>query len=503
MKKKNILKKRGAGILMPVSSLPSNYGIGTFGQAAYDFADDLYSAGQSYWQVLPLGPTSFGDSPYQSFSAFAGNPYFIDLDILIKEGLLKREEAIADWGSDPANVDYALIYENRFKVLKKAFSRSFFVKEPLFDDFIKDTKYWLHDYCVFMALKNYFRGESWQEWPDEYKFRNKKAMKKIEEKLSDDILFWAFCQYEFYKQYKALKTYVNNREIYIIGDIPIYTALDSADVWSKPELFQLDHDLNPKRVAGVPPDMFSATGQLWGNPLYDWDKMKKDKFKWWKERIKCSARLYDVIRIDHFIGIVNYYSIPAEDSDARNGKWVEGPGKALTDIISEAAGDSKIIAEDLGEVSYPVRKLIKKTGWPGMKIMEFAFDDNKKNPYLPQNFTSTNFVVYGGTHDNETMAGYLKGLDDDKLSYIKKYLGLDKDADTLSIIEAIVRLSFMSVANTCIYQMQDYLCLDNSARMNEPSTIGTNWRFRMTEKHIPEDIRKKIRKFTKMYNRMP
>lgn len=392
---------RGAGILLPVASLPSDYGIGTLGDAAYSFVDLLVDLRQKYWQVLPLGPTSFGDSPYQSFSAFAGNPYLIDLNTLVREGLLIKEEITGyNWGGDEDDIDYATIFKNRFQVLQKAFER-FDRKEKEFRKFCEENEEWLSDYSFFMALKTFSGEKEWLQWEEGLRNREPDILKEYEVKLADQIQFWKFCQYKFFSQWNKLKKYANARGIRIIGDIPLYVALDSADVWAHREEFLLNKDGTPDVVAGCPPDAFSEDGQKWGNPIYNWDRMEKEDFSWWRRRMKSSAMLYDIIRIDHFIGIVRYYSIPAEDATARGGKWNKGPGKKLTDAIEQAVGKSQIIAEDLG-VSVPgVKKLMAKTGWPGMKVLLFAFDGNTANEFLPHNYTDTNAVVYAGTHDND------------------------------------------------------------------------------------------------------
>ena len=391
MKLKN---KRGAGILLPISALPSPYGIGTLGKSAYQFVDWLKEAGQTYWQVLPIGPTSYGDSPYQSFSAFAGNPYFIDLDILIEEGLLRQSEVDAvDWGDHDTEaaygtIDYAKIFEARFDILKKAYARSKHKEKESYQKFLRRNTYWIDDYSMYMALKVYFGQKAWTEWDDEIRFRKPEAMDKYRVLLADEIDFWKFLQYKFQKQWKKLRKYANKNGVKIIGDIPIYVAMDSADVWAHDRIFELDERKEPIHVAGVPPDCFSETGQRWGNPLYRWDVMEQDDFNWWRERMSANARFYDVIRIDHFLGIVRYYSIPASCESAMEGTWEKGPGRKLTNAISEAIGkDTQIIAEDLGLIVPEVRKLINKTGWPGMKILLFAFGDTSENEYLPHNFT--------------------------------------------------------------------------------------------------------------------
>lgn len=471
--------KRGAGILMPVSSLPSPYGIGTFGTSAYEFVDLLKKSRQSYWQVLPLGPTSYGDSPYQSFSAFAGNPYFIDLDRLAEEGLLEQKEIDqCFWYEAEDQVKYDAVYYYRYPLLRKAFERSAHKKTAEYEIFCQENKSWLPDYSLYMACKRHFDNEEWLNWEEEIRFRRPSAVKKYEIELEEEIDFWKFLQFKFYGQWKKLKAYANENGVKIIGDIPIYVALDSADVWSHPELFQLDEkELSPVEVAGVPPDAFSDAGQLWGNPLYDWDKMEETGFSWWKERMRASSKLYDVVRIDHFIGVVQYYSIPYGSKDAKKGQWKKGPGKKLTDAIDQAVGETKIIAEDLGIFCPEVKGLLAETRYPGMKIIEFAFSGDRFNEHLPHCY-DPNSVVYGGTHDNETLAGYFKAEKRQwwELQYIADYLGASHQSE---VVDRVFRAAYGSVASVAIFQMQDVLKLDNWARMNTPSTVGENWRWRM------------------------
>ncbi|MCR5625661.1 MAG: 4-alpha-glucanotransferase, partial [Lachnospiraceae bacterium] len=361
--------------------------------------------------------------------------------------------------------------------------------------------FWLDDYALYMALKNENGGKEWLLWDKELRFRKKDAIKAAKKRLKKEIDFWKYLQYEFQLQYEELLKYAHSKKIYIIGDIPLYVALDSSDVWTNPELFDLDSERRPRHVAGVPPDIFSADGQRWGNPIYNWDKMEEDNFKWWRRRMKKCADLYDVIRIDHFIGIVNYWSVPAEEETAINGEWIKGPGKKLTDVIKSAVGDSKVIAEDLGVITKPVQKLIDKCKWPGMKILQFAFDGGCESTYLPQNYKNCNYIVYGGTHDNDTAIGYLESIPEKQLLYIKEFLGLSPKASMDEVNDAIIRLGFMSTAHTVIFQVQDLLGLDTSARMNMPSTIGTNWQFRMAKKKLPANVVKKLKKYTKLYNR--
>lgn len=492
-------RKRSAGILLPVSSLPSPYGIGTLGACAFEFIDQLKKAGQSYWQVLPVGPTSFGDSPYQSFSAFAGNPYFIDLDLLIEAGLLTEEEVREyDWGNDLTEVDYATLYHNRFPLLHKAYDRSKHQETKEFVQFQQDNSYWLEDYSLYMALKFYFDGKEWSAWEESIRFRKKDAVKRYQGLLQEEIGFWQFCQFHFFRQWNEVKEYANKQGIRIIGDIPLYVALDSADVWTHSDLFELDERKKPINVAGVPPDCFSEDGQRWGNPLYRWKRMEKDHFKWWFERMKANAALYDVIRIDHFIGIVHYWSIPSSCPTAVEGKWRKGPGKKLTKVIRKATRGSDIIAEDLGIVSPAVRKLINQTGWPGMKILEFAFDGDASNEYLPHHYQNSNCIVYGGTHDNQTLIGYYENKSKKELKFLMRYLHI-KRVD--QIPKAMQRAAYASIADTVIFQMQDILELDDRARMNEPSTVGTNWRWRMRPGEFLEPDIKRLKKYCKTYGR--
>lgn len=464
---------------MPISALPSNYGIGTFGEESYRFVDFLERIGCRYWQVLPIGPTSFGDSPYQSFSAFAGNPYFIDLDILVKENLLRQEEIDAfNWQITENEVDYGLIYNSRTKVLKSAFLRSKHQGEAEYEEFCEKNRYWLDDYSLYMAVKNHFDNHEWLLWDDDIRNYKREAIERYRLLLKDEVEFWKFIQYKFSQQWNKLKEYAKSKGIKIIGDIPLYVAMDSADVWAHYELFDLDERKNPINVAGVPPDLFSELGQRWGNPLYRWDEMEKNNFTWWRERMKTSAELYDVIRIDHFIGIVNYYAIPAECPTAVVGCWKEGPGKKLTDIIIDAVGNTKIIAEDLGVLTPNVVDLIKQTGFPGMKILEFGMDGPIDNPYLLHNFETPNIIAYTGTHDNDTLVGYLKSKKEEELKFICKYFN-SESLDTLP--DLIMRALYASIADVVIVQMQDLLKLDNSARMNYPSTIGGNWKWRLVK----------------------
>lgn len=489
---------RGAGILLSITSLPSKYGIGTLGKEAYEFVDLLVDMKQKYWQVLPLGPTSYGDSPYQAFSAFAGNPYFIDLDFLVTDKLLLPEEILSfEWGDRDDDIDYGLLYQNRFAVLKLACSRFDFGNES-FKQFCKEKQGWLEGYSFYMALKTFSNGADWLHWKPELRDREKEALEEYRELLREDILFWKFCQYKFFEQWGRLKEYANKAGIQIIGDIPLYMALDSADVWAGRELFLLQEDGRPTHVAGSAPDAFSDDGQKWGNPLYNWAYMEETGFQWWKDRVRANAELYDVIRFDHFIGIVRYYSIPEADCNGRNGHWEMGPGQKLTDAIAISLGSSKMIVEDLGVEIPGVKELVLKTGWPGMKILQFAFDGNTAHEYLPHNYPDSNLIAYGGTHDNETIVGFFENWTDNQLEFLYKYCNISKKEE---IPDAIIRLGYSSIAQVVMFQMQDILKLGNETRMNLPATIGTNWRWRYDKKQLTEERRSFLRTLSTIYRR--
>ena len=469
---------RASGILMPVFSLPSRYGIGSFSKSAYQFVDMLKKAGQKYWQILPLCPTSYGDSPYQSFSTYAGNPYFIDLDQLIEEKLLTRKECQAcDFGDDPQDIDYGKLYENRFKLLRKAYERANVGEDQEFEAYRRENAWWLDDYALFMAVKDRFDGVAWNEWAEDIRLRWSNAMDYYRRELYYEIEFYSYLQFVFMKQWKKLKNYANINGIEIIGDIPIYVAFDSADAWANPELFQFDAENLPTAVAGCPPDGFSADGQLWGNPLYRWDYHRETGFDWWIRRIAYCSELYDVVRIDHFRGFDEYYSIPYGDTTARNGHWEKGPGIALFEAAKNRLGELNIIAEDLGYITDSVKKLVADSGFPGMKVLEFAFDSREKSDYLPYTYEK-NSVVYTGTHDNETIAGWYAGLDKSDLKMCTDYMNIDRIPGKEYHWD-FIRLAMLSVSDLCVIPIQDYLGLDNRARINHPSTLGTNWRWRL------------------------
>lgn len=492
---------RASGILLPIASLPSNYGIGCFSKSAYEFIDILKKAGQRYWQILPIGPTGYGDSPYQSFSTFAGNPYFIDLDSLIEKGLLQKSECDNyDVGGNIRYIDYEKIYLSRFKLLRMAYDRSNVKENDEFKEFNQKNAYWLDDYSLYMAIKNHFNEVSWNEWDEDIRLRKPDAIQEYSEKLSNEIEFYKYIQYLFSYQWNNLKAYANDNGIQIIGDIPIYVAFDSADTWSNPELFQLDEDNNPIGVAGCPPDAFSATGQLWGNPLYQWDYHKKDGYQWWFKRIEYSFQLYDVLRVDHFKGFDEYYSIPFKDNTAEYGHWEKGPGIDFFHTLKKELGELNIIAEDLGNLTDSVRLLLKQTGYPGMKILEFAFDSREESDYLPHNYNK-NCVVYTGTHDNDTIHGWYEKLCREDKELSKAYLNNYK-SDMNEIHWDFVRLAMSSVSKLCIIPIQDYLGLGSQARINTPSTVGDNWKWRLVDGDITEDTISKIYKMTKLYGRL-
>ena len=492
---------RASGILMPVFSLPSRYGIGSFSKSAYQFVDMLKKAGQKYWQILPLCPTSYGDSPYQSFSTYAGNPYFIDLDQFIEEKLLTRKECqTCDFGDDPQDIDYGKLYENRFKLLRKAYEKANVGEDQEFEAYRRENAWWLDDYALFMAVKDRFDGVAWNEWAEDIRLRWSNAMDYYRRELYYEIEFYSYLQFVFMKQWKKLKNYANINGIEIIGDIPIYVAFDSADAWANPELFQFDAENLPTAVAGCPPDGFSADGQLWGNPLYRWDYHRETGFDWWIRRIAYCSELYDVVRIDHFRGFDEYYSIPYGDTTARNGHWEKGPGIALFEAAKNRLGELNIIAEDLGYITDSVKKLVADSGFPGMKVLEFAFDSREKSDYLPYTYEK-NSVVYTGTHDNETIAGWYAGLDKSDLKMCTDYMNIDRIPGKEYHWD-FIRLAMLSVSDLCVIPIQDYLGLDNRARINHPSTLGTNWRWRLAKGQLSASLLKEIREMTRISGRL-
>jgi len=490
---------REAGILLPIFSLPSKYGIGCFSKEAYDFVDWLKDAGQTYWQILPLCQTSYGDSPYQSFSTFAGNPYFISLEDLIEEGVLTQEECDAiDYGGEEDDIDYEIMYNVRYPLLRKAYERSDVMHNEAYLKFVQENDWWLSDYALFMAVKNFFDGACWNEWPQDIRLRWGFAMDYYRRELYYDIEFQKYLQYKFFEQWWKLKAYANSKGIKIIGDIPIYVAMDSADAWANPELFQLDEENVPVAVAGCPPDGFSADGQLWGNPLYRWDYHRSTGYSWWLSRLWYCFRLYDVTRIDHFRGFDEYFAIPYGDKNALGGHWEKGPGIELFRCIEQNLGWHEIIAEDLGYVTDSVRNLVRECGFPGMKVLEFAFDTKEPANYLPYTYTR-NSVVYTGTHDNLTMRQWFDEADEENLAFAAAYMNLKDPKD---YVRDTIRTAFATVSDTCIIPMQDILDLGGEARMNFPGTLSnSNWTWRVKDGIINTALAKDLLALTELYGR--
>ena len=495
--------ERTAGILMPISSLPGRYGIGCFNLSAYEFVDFLRDAGQKYWQILPIHPTSYGDSPYQSFSTFAGNPYFIDIEALISEGVLTYDECDSVFfGSEEDDIDYAALYDGRKLLLTMAYERSRISENPDYQKFTADNHWWLDDYALFMALKDFFGGKCWYEWPEDIRLRHGYALDYYRRELYFDIEYQKYLQFKFFQQYGWLKSYANSQGVKIIGDIPIYVAMDSADTWANPQLFQLDENNMPTAVAGCPPDGFSATGQLWGNPLYRWDHHRETGYDWWLTRLWYVYQLYDVTRIDHFRGFDEYYSIPYGHKTAEFGHWEKGPGIELFRRAEEVLGWHEVIAEDLGFVTDSVRQLVLDSGFPGMKVLQFAFDSRdtgSARDYLPHNYTE-NAVVYTGTHDNDTTIGWFEAIPDEDWNLAREYL-CDYYTPDEEMDQPFVALAMQSIARMCIIPMQDYLGLGTEARMNTPSTIGCNWRWRMTADQLTGELCQDILAQTRRYGR--
>lgn len=489
---------RKSCIICHISSLPSEYGIGKMGRHAFAFVDFLKKAGVKCWQILPLSPTSYGDSPYQSFSVNAGNPYFIDYEILEGDGLLEKADyADITWESDKDRVDYSLIYDHCFDVLRIAFSRFKPSRVPAYKKFCETNKSWLEEYALFMALKFQNDGKPWYEWENAISMHKPKAVAEVKKSLKKEIEFYKFVQFEFNRQWTELKNYANDNGIEIVGDIPIYCALDSVEAWADHKLFWFNSKRRPVRVAGCPPDEFSPTGQLWGNPLYDWEYHKKTGYKWWIDRIEAASKLYDIVRIDHFRGFESYYTIPFGNDDATVGEWKKGPNYELFRLAEEKLGKLNIIAEDLGFITPEVREMLDKCGYPGMKVLQFGFSDGE-NEHLPHNFATTNCFAYTGTHDNETLNGWVESMDKKSLKFAKKYLNVKRKSE---IPMAVVRAAWGSVAEVAAAQIQDFLDSPSSARMNTPSTLGINWQFRTAEEQFTPELAKKIKKLNKIYNR--
>ena len=488
---------RESGILMHITSLPGPYGVGTMGKEAYRFVDFLKKAGQHYWQILPLTPTGYGDSPYQSCSTFAGNHYLIDLDMLIEEGLLEKPEVEnRDWFWSETKTDYGRLYNNRLTVLRLAYDR--FQGGEDFDRFCRENSSWLPDFALFMALKGKLGGAAWYTWEDGLKKRDPGAIWNARQELKDEIRFYSFVQYIFDRQWTALRRYAHENGVKIIGDVPIYVPYDSADVWSNPELFQMDEQMNPTAVAGCPPDAFSDDGQLWGNPLYRWDLLEQDGYGWWIRRLAAAGKLYDVVRMDHFRGFEAYWSVPFGDATAKNGHWVKGPGLDFMNAVKEKLPQISLIAEDLGFLTQEVLDLRDDSGFPGMKVLGFAFDSREPSEYLPHTYPA-NSVVYTGTHDNMTTRQWFDTAPADAVAYAREYMNITAEEGD---VWGMIRTAFASVSDTCIIPMQDYLNLGGEARMNFPGTMtDANWTWRASEGYL-DGLTEKILRLTKLYGRL-
>lgn len=499
--------ERAAGVLLPVFSLPSPYGIGCLSVQAFDFVDFLAEAGQKYWQILPLGPTGYGDSPYQSFSTFAGNPYLIDLEYLIQKGWLSRracEQACRTCESE--GVDYAYLSRTRLPLLRRAYDTFCRTASPReqsdFAAFCQKQRDWLPDYAHFMAIKQQEDGRPLIAWPLALRQRDQAAMERSRSELAGEISFYCFLQYLFFVQWEALHSYARHRGVSIIGDLPIYVSADSADVWTEPSLFDLDAQLHPRTLAGCPPDGFSEKGQLWGNPLYRWDVHAKEEYAWWVARLRHAFCMYDVLRIDHFRGFASYYAIPAGAEDARTGEWKRGPGVALFRAVGKKLGAQHIIAEDLGYMTDEVRALLADCGYPGMKVLQFAFDTRdggSKNDHLPHNYAH-HCVAYTGTHDNQTLSGWLQSISAEEMRTLREYL-CDFDTPTARLPQRLISLLLQSPAELCIVPLQDYLELDDRARINTPGTQSGNWHWRVRAQTLNEQLAKDIRAMTQRYGR--
>ncbi len=491
--------KRSCGVLLPVTALPSPHGVGTLGKAAFDFVDFLAQAGQSWWQVLPLGPTGHGDSPYTTYSAYAGNHYLIDLDLLEEDGLLTKEEIEAmDWGRDPTQVDYAAMYDQRLSLLEKAKARGWDQDKAAVEAFVGENRQWLPDYALYMACKCHFHMVSWQEWPEDIRLRQPQALERMRQELREDVELFLYVQFLFFRQWNALRAHCREKNIGIIGDMPFYLALDSADVWADPASFQLDSDGVPSAVAGVPPDYFCADGQLWGNPLYNWEAMQRDGFGWWIRRVEGAGRLYDILRIDHFRAFASYWTVPRGETTARNGRWVQGPGMALVGVLTSWFPNIRFIAEDLGQLTPDVVQLLQDSGLPGMKILEFAFDTTHLSSYLPRGYPR-NCVCYPGAHDNTPVMGWRQEAKPEEVAFAKRYLGLNEEE---GFHWGFLRGGLSSLADLFVAQMQDYLGLGSEARTNTPGLPLGNWRWRLTADALTPELAERMHESARIYGRL-
>ncbi len=496
-----MLNERASGILLHPTSLPGKYGIGSLGQSAFDFIEFLVEAKQTYWQILPLGPTGYADSPYQCFSAHAGNPNLIDLDVLQKEGWLEKTD-LEGFPSFPADkIDYEAIQNARLPLLRKAFSRfqqrADDLQKLAYRNFQKEQSKWLPDYALFRAIKENRGRKPWYSWEEPLKKRDPDALKAMQNTLSEEIEFHKFMQFLFLRQWLEVKQYARKNKIRIIGDIPLYVAHDSADAWSNPAIFEFDENLDPLRVGGVPPDYFSETGQLWGNPLFRWDVLKATDYRWWIDRIRTNLFLYDVIRIDHFRGFAAYWAVPYGEKTAIDGEWVTCPGKDFFEKLQAEFGELAIIAEDLGVITPDVEEIRDGFGLPGMKILQFAFDSSEANDYIPHNYTK-NCVVYTGTHDNDTLAGWFAAAEKEDKLYVLDYLQCSEE----EIHWSFIRLAMASVAYTAIFPMQDLLGLGSEARMNLPGTTQNNWQWRARAEYFSDGLASRLADMTKLYGRI-
>ena len=489
---------RESGVLMHITSLPGPYGIGTMGKKAFAFVDFLQEAGQKYWQILPLTPTGYGDSPYQSCSTYAGNHYLIDLPLLVEDGLLDYEQINSfDWGWQADRVDFGIQYQNRLKVLRFAYDR--FPGGEDFQRFCDENEKWLPDFALFMALKEKFGGQPWYAWEDDLKLRQPEAIGQAAWELHDQIRFYCFVQYIFDKQWRALREYARQKGVRIIGDVPIYVPYDSADVWGNPQWFQLDEAMNPTAVAGCPPDAFTEDGQLWGNPLYRWDLLKEDGYKWWMDRLAAAGKLYDVVRLDHFRAFEAYWAVPFGDATARNGKWIKGPGLDFMNTVKEKLPQISLIAEDLGFLTQEVLDLRDESGFPGMKVLEFAFDSREPSEYLPHTYP-VNSVCYTGTHDNMTMRQWFETASADAVAYATEYMALNERE---GMVWGVIRTAMSSVSDLCVIQMQDLLNLGGEARMNFPGTMtSANWTWRAWDGFTGNGLAQRIYHLTQLYGRI-
>ena len=492
--------KRANGILLHISSLPGAYGIGTLGEEAYRFVDFLRRAGQTYWQILPVCPVGKGFSPYHSFSSFAGNPLFVDPSGVARLGYLSADElAGAAVGGDPERVDYPTVAAAREGLFSVVFDRFIAAPPSDFAAFCRDNAAWLEDYALFMAIREHSGDLPLQEWDEDIRTRQPQALAAWRARCADRVAYHQMLQYFFYRQWSALKDYANHSGVRVVGDLPIYVSPDSADVWATPSLFRLDKHGRPSPVAGCPPDAFSKDGQLWGNPVYDWDAMKRDGYRWWLDRLAAGRRLYDVIRIDHFRGFAGYYTIPSTAKTARRGKWCVGPGMDFWNVVKEKFGAIPIIAEDLGHLTEDVHALVRDSGFPGMKVLQFAFDPKGKSEYLPHHYDK-NCVVYTGTHDNDTILGWADSAPRAEVKFAMDYLGAT-DRDGLR--ESMMRAAMASAANTCVLTMQDVCALDSRARMNTPSTVGGNWSWRLRAEQLTPQAAQWLYEQTRLYGRLP